>query len=265
MIDCHVHSHCSGDCAASMMDMCRSAVDNGVEIICFTEHVDFEPTDVCYQQFDYDLYKSRIDEARAAFSGMLDIRCGVEVDFVIRYSHLIRRLLDCTDFDYVLGASHYVNGTILEDHNAYFPGKTADEAYRPFLENVLAAVRTGWFDALAHLDLCKRHGVRYYGRFDWEPYQELIERILREVIDRQMALEINTSGLRQSPQDTYPSFELLRLYASLGGQVLAIGSDAHRPEDVGAGIQATTDSLKGLGFSRLTIYRGRKPSGLPIT
>lgn len=264
MIDCHLHSDCSGDCSASMMEMCRAAADRGLTIICFTEHVDFEPTDVCYQKFDNDLYRRRIDEARSAFDGLLDIRCGIEVDFVTKYRDEIEDLLRRTEFDYVLGASHYVNGVILEDHDLYFPGKTAEEAYAPFFENALAAVETGWFDTLAHLDLCKRYGVRYYGSFDWTPYREVIERILTSVISRGMSLEINTSGLRQSPEDTYPSRGLLRLYASLGGKLITLGSDAHKPEHVGADIQTAIEVAKELGFASVSTYSARSRVAVPI-
>jgi len=257
VIDCHLHSDCSGDCTASMMDMCRAAVERGLKIICFTEHIDFEPTDVCYEQFDYDLYKSKIAEARGAFDGVLDIRCGIEVDFVTRYRSEIGEFLSRTEFDYVLGASHYVDGVILEDHELYFPGKTAEEAYAPFFENALAAVETGWFDTLAHLDLCKRYGVRYHGPFDWTPYREIIVRVLTAVISRGMSLEINTSGLRQSPEDMYPSRDLLRLYASLGGKLIALGSDAHKPEHVGAGMQTAIEVARELGFTSVSTYSAR--------
>lgn len=264
MIDCHVHSDCSGDSASSMTDMCRSAVERGIRIISFTEHVDFEPTDVCYQTFDYSLYKRSIGEARRAFDGVLDIRCGIEVDFVTKYRSEIDRLLEHTEFDYVVGAAHYVDGVILEDHEQYFPGKSPEEAYAPFFANVLAAVETGWFDTLAHLDLCKRYGVRYYGPFDWRPYREVIEQILRAVIGRGMSLEINTSGLRQSPEEAYPSLDLLRLYASMGGKLIALGSDAHKPEDVGSGIESTIEAVRELGFVSVSTYLGRNRVNIPI-
>ena len=94
MIDFHVHSDCSGDCAVPMLDSCRAAVQRGVRIICFTDHIDFEPTDVCYGEFDYDLYKARIAQARESFAGVLDIRCGVEVDYVAKHAPSIERFLD---------------------------------------------------------------------------------------------------------------------------------------------------------------------------
>lgn len=265
MIDCHVHSDCSGDCKTPLLEMCRAAVANGVTTICFTEHIDFEPTDSCYQTFDYEHYNRCIEEARLAFGGLIDIRSAVEVDFQAKFAMEIKNLLDNTKFDYVLGAAHYVDGVILEDHQRYFAGKSADAAYLPYLENTLAAVESGWFDALAHLDLCKRYGVRYYGLFDWSRYSDLIERILVGVIEREMALEINTSGLRQSPGDTYPSAEIIQLYASLGGKLVTAGSDAHRPEHIGAGVDTAVSIARMTGFTGVATYKGRRLSLIPVT
>lgn len=255
MIDYHVHSDCSGDCQAPMLEVCRAAIERGIEIIAFTDHIDYEPMDVCFGTFDHELYRSRIAEAREVFEGALDIRCGVEIDFVTKHRSKIEDFLDGKEFDFILGSAHYVDGIILEDHDLYFPGKTAHDAYMPYFENVLATVETGWFDALAHLDLCKRYGVRYYGPFDWSPHREAIERILRAVISRGMALEINTSGLRQSPHDTYPSRDILELYYSLGGRSVTIGSDAHKVEDVGSGIADANETARRIGLVQVTAER----------
>ena len=264
MIDYHVHSDCSGDSSAPMLDLCRAAIDRGITSVCFTEHIDFEPTDSCYGAFDYARYISRIHEAKEAFAGALDIRCGVEVDFQGKFRSHIEGFLDGKDFDFVLGAAHYVDGVILEDHRRYFPGKTPLEAYAPYFDNTLAAVETGWFDGIAHLDLCKRYGVRYFGPFDWSPHRERIERILRAVIERGMALEINTSGLRQSPRDLYPCRGILDLYFSLGGRSITVGSDAHRVADVGVGIAEALEIARGIGFEDVATYsrRGRGVAGI---
>ena len=160
----------------------------------------------------------------------------------------------------MLGATHYVDGVILEDHECYFPGKSADEAYTPYFDNALATVETGWFDTLAHLDLCKRYGVRYFGRLDWAPYRERIEQILSAVIARDMAIEINTSGLRQSPEDTYPCRTILELYFSLGGRLITVGSDSHKVPDVGAGIDTALQLAREVGFDSVATFSGRQRS-----
>ena len=169
MIDCHMHSALSGDTETPFLDMCSAAINKGLTEICFTEHADFDPSDYNFGKFDYDRYKALIEQARELYSDRLSIFCGVEIDYQPKYEPQIRNFLRNKEFDYIIGSAHYVNGILLEEHERYFPGKTADEAYSPYFDNVLAAANAGCFDAIAHLDLCKRYGVRYFGRFDWSP------------------------------------------------------------------------------------------------
>lgn len=258
MIDYHIHSTHSGDSVADMASVCEIAIERSLSEIAFTEHIDFEPTDLCYGSFNYELYKQEIDKARNKYGDKLIIRMGVEVDFQSKYSSQIRDFLDGKDFDYVVGSAHYVSGIILEDHDRYFPGKSEEEAYIPYFEIVQSAAETGWFDTIAHLDLCKRYGVRYYSPFDFMRYQEQIKSILKVVIANNMTLEVNTSGLRQSPQDTYPCREILEQYYLLGGKHIIVGSDAHRVDDVGKDINQAIDLLKSVGFSTIDRYSNRR-------
>ncbi len=258
MIDYHLHSDNSGDAVDTVMAMCRAAVDRGLTDICFTEHIDFEPTDSCYGAFDHARYTSEVEFAREACRGKLTIALGIEVDYQEQYHSRIRDFLDGKTFDYVLGASHYVDGVILEDHERYFPGRTAEQAYAPYFDNTLAAVETGWFDALAHLDLCKRYGVRYLGPFDETPYRERLDEILRAVVRRNMSLEVNTSGLRQSPNDTYPGVRILARHYELGGRNIIVGSDAHKTGDVGAGLAEALQMVGEAGFESIDTFRRRR-------
>lgn len=252
MIDSHVHSHCSGDCRTPMRDVCLAAIERGITDLTFTDHVDFDPNDLCYGMFDYELYKRRIAEVRDEFGGKLTINCGIEVDFTVKYQGDIKEFIKDKEFDFILGAAHYVDGVILEEHETYFPGKCVYEAYAPYFETALAAAGSGLFDALAHVDLCKRYGVLYYGPFDWSPHRAIIEKILTLIIAQNMALEINTSGLRQAPGETYPGRSILELYQSLGGRVVTIGSDAHRAADVGAGIDQAHKMASEIGLAQIS-------------
>jgi len=264
LIDYHLHSERSGDASGTIMDTCARAVEVGLTEICFTEHLDFEPTDDCYGAFDYDLYTRQIDEARDAFGGRLVVRRGIEVDYQEKHRSSIEDYLARAEFDYIVGSAHYVDGIILEDHGSYFPGKSARQAYEPYFENVIATIQTGWFDCVAHLDLCKRYGVRYFGSFACEPYWEWIDGALKTAIGMGMSIEINTSGLRQSPRDTYPCREILERYHALGGRSITVGSDSHRVEDVGAGIAEALEIARSVGFENATTFAGRTPSQISI-
>lgn len=261
MIDYHVHSSLSGDSAASVAAVCGAAAAAGLREISFTEHIDFEPTDPSYGAFDRDRFAEEVARARDRFGEALEIRMGVEVDFQEKHRPQIEAFLAAGDFDYVLGSAHYVDGIILENHAAYFGGRTPEQAYEPYFDSVLSAVETGWFDALAHVDVCKRYGVRYFGRFDWHPYKSRIDDVLRALIDRGMTLEVNSSGIRQSPGEPYPAGGILSRYRELGGRHVTVGSDAHRSEDVGAGIREALELIAQTGFDSVDTFvsRERRP------
>lgn len=253
-----MHSKWSGDSKADLFAMCKAAVSKGLKKICITEHLDFEPTDISYQALDYDCCLKEVEKARKALGDIIDIRFGVETDYQLRFKPKIVDFLKSHELDYVIGSAHYIDGILLENHEKYFPFHDEKTAYCSYFNNVLEAVESGLFDTLAHMDLCKRYGVLYYGPFEWKKYEEKIVEILKAVINKNMTLEINTSGLRQAPKDTYPTRKILELYKTLGGSKIIVGSDAHRESDVGSDIQAALKMACQTGFEDIDTYKCRK-------
>jgi len=78
-------------------------------------------------------------------------------------------------------------------------------------------------------------------------------------------IEINTSGLRQSPKEAFPGLDVVKLYRNMGGEILTIGSDAHMAEDVGRGLKEALDMAREAGFRHITVYNRRKPEWVSIT
>lgn len=250
MIDYHVHSSYSGDAPATLADMCARAVEIGLTQIVFTEHIDLNPPDDWTNfSFDYDKWLFEIETAREKYAGRLRILAGAEVDYQPSYHSEIVDFLGDNQFDYVLGAVHYACGIILEDHEHYFSEKSARDAYLPYFEVLYAAARSGLFDTIAHLDICKRYGVLYYGPFDLEEFRPEVEDVLKAMIENGTALEINSSGLRQAPGETYPSIDVLKLYAGLGGKAVKIGSDSHRVEHLGGGMSDALAVISDAGIA----------------
>jgi len=94
---------------------------------------------------------------------------------------------------------------------------------------------------------------------------ELYEPLLRALVDSGTALEVNTSGLRQSPLETYPAGPIVERFRVLGGTRVSAGSDAHRKESFTAGLEAGYGVAAAAGFSELAVRRGatQAPVGLP--
>jgi histidinol-phosphatase (PHP family) len=228
--------------------MCVHAIEIGITEIAFTEHLDFTPTDIAYDAFHYDKWMVDLSAARDEFAGRLIIRTGVEVDYQDRHRSQIEDFLGSHAFDYVLGSVHYVNGIIMQDQERYFTGKSIRDTYIPYFDAALAAVETGLFDALAHPDLCKRYGVIHYGKFKLNEFYPDVKVVLTAIIEKGMALEVNTSGLRQAPSETYPGIDTLRLYKELGGTAVTIGSDSHDVSQLGFGLSDAVSMLVEVGL-----------------
>ena len=264
LVDYHLHSRFSGDALETdLLEMCRKSVEMGLSEIAFTEHVDFDPTDDCYEFYDYEGAIAEVERARATFGDRLRIRRGVEVDYQPKYHDQIVAFLSGRHFDYVVGSAHYLDGLILINP-AYFEGRPEERTYPPYFGLAEKVAASGLFDSLAHLEFCKRLGARYYGPFRFERYRDRIERVLRVVIDLDMALEINTAGFRQDPGEAYPSIQTLRLFRELGGRRVVIGSDAHRVEHVGFAIERGYAIAREAGFTEMATFQNRKCAMVPI-
>ncbi|MFQ3549300.1 MAG: histidinol-phosphatase HisJ family protein [Armatimonadota bacterium] len=257
MIDYHLHSEISADAIGTIKEICQKCIELGLEEICFTDHLDFDPSDLCYEYYDYSRAKKQIDEAQDIFQNKISIKFGVEIDYQKRHHNLILDYLHDKQFDYILGSAHYVDGIIIEDHKRLFSEKIEEEIYDKYFDVVYSVIDSGLFDTLAHLDLCKRYGVLYYGNFDSDKYSEKINDILKYLISKNMTLEVNSSGLRQSPNNTYPDYDIIKLYYDIGGRNIITGSDSHSPTDVGKGILEATKIIYEIGFKEIDTFNSR--------
>jgi len=266
LLDYHVHSTHSGDGRAPLEEMCRLAVERGIAEIAFSDHLDNNPDDDCYGLFDAARFCREVDECRERFGDRLTILKGAELGEPHLYPREIERIVGGERFDFLTGGIHWVGGDVVSvDLPPDSPGAVDWPAlYRDYFEEVLRAVECANFHVLAHLDLVKRFGVKSLGPFGIGPYRERIEAILRAMIGRGVALEVNTSGLRQPCRETFPGPETLRLYRDLGGELITVGSDAHLPEHLGFGLEAGLRMIREAGFDSITTYREGTPSQRPI-
>ena len=263
-MDLHVHSTCSGDGLSSITDYARQARSKGMETIGFCEHADFDPRDRDYHYLDLARYDRELAQAREEFPEVLLLQ-GVEITYQAGLDDKICNWLACRPWDYVLASVHLVDyddgwAVVSEPGTAkaYFAGHTCREAYVPYFEELLRAARSGIADVLGHLDLVKRYGTAYYGPFEPGAFSAEIRAVLRATVEAGMGLEINTSGLRQSPGEAYPALETLRWYRELGGEILTIGSDAHHVKELGASRLEALELARAAGFRAVACYEGRQ-------
>ncbi len=255
--DYHIHTRFSVDSGARMTAACQTAVDQGINEIAFTDHLDFGPDDSS-GYFRAAEYLVAIERCRERYAGKLVIRAGVEVGEPHLFAEQASAVLASNDFDIVLGSAHYADGLQAAWKEDFFE-RPLDRAYQSYFRQVVDLAAVGEFDVLAHLDLVKRDARKFGKPYDGpRPYADMIRAALRSLVERGKGLELNTSPLRRGQPEPCPSLEILRWYRDLGGEILTLGSDAHTPEAVGSDLDVAADMAKAAGFGRLATFENRQ-------
>lgn len=252
--DTHVHSRFSVDSTADPLEVCRAAVDAGLQYLCFAEHVDLDPRDDGYGYFCWDAYRRAVDETRERFAGRLDILLGLEIGEPHRYPREMERLAALGP-DVLIGSIHWLPEGFVGDR-AVCRTMGIGGLFRAYYREMLDAARHGGFDVLAHLDFPKR----YHGRAPEDAETaEAIGAIMAEASAGGLALEVNTSPLRKGRHECTPDIDILARYAATSPTPrVTLGSDAHTPEEVGAGLDRAQDLVRRAGAGPVGIYRARR-------
>ena len=135
------------------------------------------------------------------------------------------------------------------DEETFPPDKLAGflDAY---FQKILRMAQFDDYDVLTHLTCPLRYiNGRYHRNRDLRPWRDIIDEILRTVIRRGKALELNTSGIHGYYGKWMPDEEILQRYYDFGGRLLTLASDAHTADRVGNAFHEAEELLKSIGFN----------------
>ncbi|HXG40161.1 MAG TPA: histidinol-phosphatase [Candidatus Limnocylindrales bacterium] len=238
--DGHLHTELSPDADVPIDAYAALAVERAIPEIAITDHLDFDPHAPAYRYADYDRRLRYVRAAAERWAGRVTIRFGCEVTYDSRYEPEIADHLRRHRYDFVIGSVHVYRGSPYDRRRvaSWIAGRRLEEIVAPYFGEVLRAARSGLFDALGHLDFVKRYLFPYVRPAELTAAIELYDPILRALVETGTALEVNTSGLRQAPLETYPSPAAVRRFRELGGTRVTIGSDAHRNGSFAFGLAA---------------------------
>lgn len=179
---------------------------------------------------DHDRYHESVDFAeierlREKNPG-LKIRAGIELDNDPTHSASGRAWVEKNwdKLDFVLGSVHFLKGNWAFDHSgeeAEFQRRDIDDVYADYFARLRAMVASGLVDCMAHLDL-----VKIFGFKPTKDFGDLIEDVLSEIQEVDLAIELSTAGWRKPVGELYPSDEIVRR-AKARGIPFTTASDAH--------------------------------------
>ena len=264
-----MHSHHSSDSQASMESMIERAIELGLDTITFTEHQDFnyakspegekEKCDENSFMLNADSYLYELLGLREKYRDRIRIEFGVEVG--LQKSCVKENLIFCRDheYDFIIGSLHLVDG---KDpyYKQFFEGRDEKEVLRQYFTEYLENIKKFHnFDVIGHLDYIVRYfpsGIREY---DYAEYGDISDEIFRFLIENEKGIELNTKAMSKGMKEFHPSMAALKRYRELGGEIITVGSDAHRPENIGDHFDKVPDVLKEAGFKYYCIYENRLP------
>lgn len=267
LADYHVHTGFSDDSDYPLRKVALDAARLNLEEVCFTEHVDYgikpewdEPADARFEDghpvtnCPYEPYLEELGRTREELAGRVTLRAGLELGVqrhtIERNRALVERLAGRLDF--VICSIHQVGD--LEFWNGDFQrGRSQDEIHRAYYEELLAVTQSFKdYDVLGHLDLIRRYDP--FGAYPFERVRDIVAEVLRQAIADGKGIEVNTSGIRYGLGEFQPSREVLALYRDLGGRVVTVGSDSHKPEHLGSYLRLAYRELEELGFEGIWTF-----------
>ncbi len=192
-----------------------------------------------------------------------DLRLGIEADFIPGGEDRTANLLESHDFDYVVGSVHFLRDASvdMEDYTVWSGAHSPEDIWRRYFQTLGEAARSGLFDILAHPDLVKVWGAdRPRPEGDLRRYYELA---MDGIAESGIAVEVSTAGLRKRARELYPAPAFLEMCLQAGAPI-ALSSDAHRPEDIGADYDAALELLEGFGVGELCVFEHRSRRLEPV-
>ena len=254
--DYHMHTPLCRHAVGEPTEYAAHALKMGLEEIGMSDHNpmirdDFD--DWHMRIGELDEYVEKVEKARRDHPS-LKIKLSLEVDYLPGHEDWIRELAGRHPWDYLIGSVHYVSETWDLDN----PKKLSEwekrdpfEVWTAYFERLTQAAESGLFEIIGHADLCKK--------FCFYPAQDvthLYHRFLDAARRHDVAIEINTAGLRKDCKEMYPSEPFLAL-AAAKGVGLTFGSDAHAPGEVGMNFTDAVEMAKRVGYTHARRFTRR--------
>lgn len=260
--DCHTHSRYSFDGSEPVSNLLASARRAGLTHLTLTDHCECNGYDADVRAALCAGYQDVLALQKEA--APVRLLCGIELGQATQDLSAAEDALAAQPWDVVIGSLH----NLRDKEDFYYLDYAKEDIevlLRRYFDELLELLDWGQFDTLGHLTyplryICGDHGLTV----DLTPYLLRIRTIFEKLIDGGKSLELNTSGWRQKLGAPMPDEPLLRLYRSLGGERLTLGSDAHASADIGSHIARGCDLLRRIGFAGVTVYEARKPVFYPF-
>jgi histidinol-phosphatase (PHP family) len=252
LIDYHLHVIAHGDrpmTVENILAYCEVARARGIGQMGITEH----------DRYLDDIDLAAFQEARE-LSQDVELRLGIEIDFVPGKEEEMDRFATELPYDYVIGSVHRVAGEEVDhpDHKEIYEKWDTYELYEAYYEIVRAAALSGRFDVLGHPDL-----IKIFRRFPEKDITGMLEETADAVAESGIVVDVNAAGLRKPIGEVYPSRDFLEMFHRRGVPI-TLSSDAHAPEEVAAGYDRSLPLVRSVDYREVVTFKDRERGALAL-
>ena len=203
-------------------------------------------------------YIDMVAAVRDEYAGRVDLRLGMESDYLPGMEGWLDDLHRRAEFSYILGSVHPQTD---EYQAMYLEGSTRLEYEESYFDNLANAAESGLFDCLSHPDIVK---IVHPSQYKVDEHMNTIRRALDRIARAGTAMELNTSGVNKPYREMNPGLEILREMARRGIPVV-IGSDSHDAHRVGVDFDKALTMLQNAGYDSVSYFLARERYELRIS
>lgn len=252
IIDLHNHTTLCNHAEGTMEAYVQRAIHNKIKYYGFSEHA-YMPFDEGYRIPKEKMvwYEEELQRLKELYADHITILSGYEVDYL---PHKMDPEVLLRPVDYFIGSVHFLEewGFDNPEFIGEYEKRDIDEIWRAYFRAITEMADSGQFDIVGHFDLIKV--FKFLPKNDMTP---IYRKTLEAIRDNHLTLEINAAGLRKKIGEPYPSETILSMAYKMEIPI-TFGSDAHRPEDVGYGLETVMDMARRCGYSQCALYKKRK-------
>lgn len=268
--DSHVHTSFSTDSETPMENMVIQGIRNGLKGLTFTDHMDYHfPKKYNWDTkggqapftFDINSYFSCITELKKSYKNQIDLYYGVEIGLKEDACEDNLLLSQNETLDYIIGSTHLV-----DDIDPYYPeyweSFEEKKGLRKYFETTydnLQNLGDIHIDTLGHLDYIVRYSPSGYNLYSYQMFSDIIDEILKFIIEKGISLEVNTSGYKNGGPMPNPNEDIIRRYRDMGGELITFGSDAHTTDLLSKRFEDAEKIAKNTGYDFYTTFINHKP------
>lgn len=263
-IDYHTHHARCGHAVGELEEYVKRGIEMGLHQIGLSDHMplihvkpeDYYP-EMAMLMEELPRYVEECMTLKERYKGQIEVRVGLEGDYIEGYERHIEKIIQDYPWDYVIGSVHFLGEWDITDFRQThgWEGKDPLDVYRKYYDAVQKATATGLYDIMGHLDVIKRFGFSP-GVEHTDEVIALEHAALAAVSRSGKAMELNASGLSKACEEMFPSRRMLEEAMRLGIP-LTLGSDAHQPQKLGEHLDTARELLEELGVEKIATFQNR--------